>query len=73
MAKKNVAKKVDAPATATGSTPTNQVIFPEVAAKSDLECRSILEDQIIIIDVSSILYTVTLYQGCFSIGFLFPR
>ncbi|TFK43012.1 hypothetical protein BDQ12DRAFT_677182 [Crucibulum laeve] len=46
-------KKSDAKASATAA-PTNpppqSVVFPEISSKTDLECRTILEDQILVID-----------------------
>ncbi|KDR81850.1 hypothetical protein GALMADRAFT_90242 [Galerina marginata CBS 339.88] len=51
MVKKKADKKPDisSSATALDSAPA-QIIFPELSQKSDLECRTILEDQIIVID-----------------------
>lgn len=56
MGKKKAEKKAEAPSNhATGSStqePT-QVVFPKISAKQDLECQALLDDQILIIDVSN--------------------
>ncbi|KAF9476339.1 hypothetical protein BDN70DRAFT_812482 [Pholiota conissans] len=49
MAKKQSPKKLGAAAQPADPTQP-QVVFPEISSKTELECRSILEDQIIIID-----------------------
>jgi len=51
MAKKKAEKKQDpSPSATVADSAPVQIIFPELAEKSDLECRTILEDQIIVID-----------------------
>ena len=35
----------------TGRTPPTNVKFPELSAKEGLECRTLLEDQVLLIDV----------------------
>ncbi|KAJ3566674.1 hypothetical protein NP233_g6848 [Leucocoprinus birnbaumii] len=47
MAKKKAAPTPDSK---TASVPTTSVVFPELSLKEELECRTILEDQILVID-----------------------
>jgi hypothetical protein len=42
------------PKATTGHTPPNNVKFPELSKKKDLECRVLLEDQILLIDVRTV-------------------
>ncbi|CAA7265371.1 unnamed protein product [Cyclocybe aegerita] len=51
MARKKVDKKQDTPGSSTSAQPQPpQVAFPELSQKEDLQCRAILEDQILVID-----------------------
>jgi hypothetical protein len=54
MVKKLSQKKSDSVQRSVPTPPSSQVVFPEVSPKTDLECTTILEDQIIIIDVCHI-------------------
>ena len=45
-----------APSTAPKASSTSAVLFPTISTKEYLECRVLLEDQILLIDVREILY-----------------
>lgn len=53
--KKATTTKAAAPASLTNKITTAQqatpVVFPEISLKEELECRTILDDQILVIDV----------------------
>jgi hypothetical protein len=42
--------------TTTGRTPPNNVKFPELSTKKGLECRVLLEDQILLLDVRTMAW-----------------
>lgn len=52
MPKKRSDKKTE-PSTfaAVSATLETSVVFPDLSSKTDLECRTVLEDQILVIDV----------------------
>ncbi|PPQ65312.1 hypothetical protein CVT24_011439 [Panaeolus cyanescens] len=50
MAKKKSEKPQNVAANGNTISSTPQVVFPDVAAKTNLECQTILDDQIIVID-----------------------
>lgn len=60
MAKKTLQKKQVVPRVSAESPPP-QVSFPEVSLKADLECTTILEDQILVIDVSRLRQSYAIY------------
>ena len=51
MAKKKTEQNSKSP---SGSAPTPVVVFPELSSKTDLKCRVLLEDQILLIDVRTV-------------------
>jgi hypothetical protein len=56
MAKKKASTKATTAASAStakalAASPPTSVVFPELSHKEELECRTILEDQILVIDV----------------------
>lgn len=51
MVKKNI-KPLAVSANVNAQAPPTSVVFPDLSPKTELECRVLLEDQIIVVDVS---------------------
>lgn len=73
MAKKTTQKKQEisqAPAAANAASRLD-VVFPEISLKEDLECTTILEDQILVIDVWDKLSWLQSNTNLLWTGFIF--